>query len=185
MPIVTTTYETALAASEVLGRLRRFDARLVGTLPLDLAVPGSDIDIVCHAPDALAFSAALWSGFRAGRDFSLHQWRGGMRAVVARFRLLGWPFEIFGAPVPVEAQAGWRHFEVERRLLALGGAPFRAEVRAARRLGLKTEPAFAAVLGLCGDPYAALLDLFAADDGILAGLLAGRGCEGRRRCPET
>jgi len=58
---------------------------------------------------------------------------------------------------------------VERRLLAIGGDGFRRAVMAARRSGLKTEPAFAAVLGLDGDPYEALLYLEAVpDEGVNA-----------------
>ncbi|MBB3773641.1 hypothetical protein FHS55_004285 [Angulomicrobium tetraedrale] len=64
-------------------------------------------------------------------------------------------------------QVGWRHFEVEERRLALGGAPFRAAIRVLRHDGLKTEPAFARALGLDGDRYAARLALHAQDDAEL------------------
>jgi hypothetical protein len=56
-------------------------------------------------------------------------------------------------------QTAWRHFLVERRLLELGGPVFRAAVACERAHGMKTEPAFAAVLRLEGDPYRALLYL--------------------------
>ncbi len=84
--------------------------------------------------------------------------------MIAGFRHAGWPFEIFGEPCRLNEQAGWRHFEVERRLLRLGGEQFRARVMAARERGLKTEPAFAAVLGLEGDAYRAMLDIADLDD---------------------
>jgi hypothetical protein len=41
-----------------------------------------------------------------------------------------------------------------------------------RRAGLKTEPAFAAVLNLSGDPYEALLDLETWSDEALIRLVA-------------
>ena len=44
--------------------------------------------------------------------------------------------------------------EVERRLLALGGAPLRHAVMARRRQGARTEPAFAGSLRLEGDQRA-------------------------------
>jgi len=64
---------------------------------------------------------------------------------------------------------------VERRLLAMGGERFRAAVMRQRHQGAKTEPAFAAVLALPGDPYQAMLDLEAQPDAVLAALLRRRG----------
>lgn len=168
-------YDEAVRRSAVLQRLRAFDPRVVGTLPLGVAVPASDIDIVCHAPHAVRFAATLWAHFRGLSDFALHQWMAGERPVVARFRASGWPFEIFGSPTPVQRQAGWRHFEVERRLLALAGEGLRAAVLVLRAQGAKTEPAFASILGLAGDPYAAMLSLHDLPDGALAALLESAG----------
>lgn len=169
------SYEEALRRSRALAHLRAFDPRVIGTLPLGIAVPDSDIDIACHAPDPAAFADVLWRRFGAERGFVLYQWVGDGRPVVARFELRGWPFEIFGALDPVDGQAGWRHFVVERRLLDLGGPALRDAVMAQRRKGLKTEPAFAAAIGLAGDPYAALLDLHDLTDAALDGLLRAGG----------
>jgi hypothetical protein len=152
-------WREALDRSGVLSVLSAFDPRVAGTFPLGIAMPGSDIDVLCHAPDADVFARMIWAAFRGQPGFSMHQWVQGERAVIAAFALDGVPFELFGSPSPVDAQMGWRHFEVERRLLSERGARFREAVMAARRAGLKTEPAFAHVLGLSGDPYAALLEL--------------------------
>lgn len=97
--------------------------------------------------------------------------------MIAFFEAHGWPFELFGHPSPVPLQRGWRHCEVERRLLALGGAPFRQAVMERRHRGAKTEPAFADALRLDGDPYAALLEIHSCDDRQLSRLLATRGFE--------
>jgi len=164
-------FATALAESGVLAALAGFDARVVGTPPLGLDLPGSDIDVVCHAPDGIAFAHRIWEAFAHEQCFALRQWRGGERAIIAAFEAFGWPFEIFAAPRPVQEQAGWRHFEVERRLLALGGAALRERVMARRRAGMKTEPAFADALGLAGDPYRAMIDLYGLPDDALARLV--------------
>lgn len=153
------TYEDALEASGILERLAIFDPHLAGTLPLGIAVAGSDLDVLCHAPDALAFSRQLWAHFAGDAGFLLHQWTGGERAVIARFERHGWAFEVFGSPRPVREQAAWRHLEVEARLLRLGGEDLRRSILARRAAGMKTEPAFADLLGLPGNPYETLLAL--------------------------
>lgn len=165
------SYQTALARSGALKSLAAFDPHIVGTLPLDIAVPGSDIDIACHAPDPRGFASAVWTAFASCEQFSIHQWVGGGRPVVASFRILDWDIEIFGARLPVREQPAWRHFDIERRLLELVGPSLRSAVMRLRLAGLKTEPAFAAAIGLKGDAYSTLLDLQALSDQELASMV--------------
>jgi hypothetical protein len=168
---VRQSWTEALRDSRVLELLAPFEPRIAGTPPLGLDLPDSDIDVLCHAPDPERFSAAVREHFGASEGFSIRQWRSGEPAIVANFRSSGWEFEVFGQAGPVERQAGWRHFRIEQRLLGCGRDPLRKAVMAARRAGLKTEPAFAAVLGLQGDPYLALLDLEQSSDEALATLV--------------
>lgn len=171
-------YQDALDQLGLLETLAPFDPHVVGTLALGVSTPDSDIDIACHAPDARAFAMHLWELYREFDDFSLRQWVGSPRPVIASFSAHGWPFEIFGAVQPVAQQAGWRHFLVEGRLLAMGGNAFHAAVMALRNAGQKTEPAFAAALGLIGDPYHAMLDLQDRSDEDLAIMLRNSGFSG-------
>ena len=168
-------YASAVTSSAVMELLKPFDPRIVGTLPLGIAVPGSDIDIVCHAPDPNAFVDIVWAHYRSADDFLLYRWTSGTRPAIARFVWDGWPFELFGDLLPVDRQQGWIHFEVERRLLALDDGRLRRAVGKLRADGLKTEPAFAAVLGIPGDPYRGLLELSAETDVALRGRLAACG----------
>lgn len=168
-------YQHAIDRLGILEVLRDYDPHVAGTLPLGIDVSGSDIDILCHVPDADAFTQLVWSAFGDFDDFSIRQWTGDERPVIASFEADGWPFELFGHPSAVPLQRGWRHFEVERRLLGLGGAPFRRAVMEKRRQGARTEPAFADSLHLDGDPYVALLEIHSRDDGQLSQMLAERG----------
>lgn len=161
------TYEQAIDDLRILELLAPFNPRIVGTLPIGMAVEASDIDIVCHAADAVHFSVTIWKHLKNACSFSLHQWVSRDRAVVARFIHAGWPFEIFGGARPVEEQAGWRHFFIEKRLLDLDDGRLRKAVMALRVQGQKTEPAFATALGLEGCPYDALLALEAETDKML------------------
>lgn len=171
-------YRAALRQTGMTTALAGFDPHLAGTLPLGIDVPTSDLDVLCHAPDPDAFAAAVWAEFSNEADFAIWQWIEDDRPVIASFTAHGWPFQIFGQAKPVKEQNGWRHFLVERRLLKLGGSVFRAAIARERASGMKTEPAFAIVLRLTGDPYRALLDLERTDDGSLSDLLKAAGFDG-------
>jgi hypothetical protein len=149
--------------------LAPFTPTLVGTFPLGLAIDESDIDIACFALDAGAFETALRAAL-ASASIELRISHAG-EAFVASFSHDGTPYEIYAAPRPVHEQAGFRHMIVEGRLLAIGGASLRERVLLAKRAGTKTEPAFAAILALEGDPYAALLALEAYSDADLRRLV--------------
>lgn len=166
-------YEEAIHNVRALDHLAAFDPRVVGTPPLRLDMPGSDIDIICHAPDTAVFTATLSHAFGHFADFTVAP-SPKVDAIIARFSAHGWPFEIFGQSVPVAQQHGWRHYRIEHRLLELAGSAAHAAVMAFRRQGMKTEPAFAAWLDLEGDPYAALLDLETLDDAELSMRLPSR-----------
>jgi Domain of unknown function (DUF4269) len=169
------SYEEALAECGVLAVLASFDPRIAGTPPLGLDLPGSDIDVLCFAPDAHAFTATVWHNFSSAPNFMAKQLVRAPRPVVASFEAADWRIELYGEPVPVEQQRGWRHFAIERRLLALGGEDLLVAVLALRQQGLKTEPAFAAALRLMCDPYLALLDLGGQNDEALVSVLQAGG----------
>lgn len=172
-------YRQALRRTGLLAVLARYDPHLAGTLPLGLDLPSSDVDLLCHAPDRVLFSAVLWGACHQWPDFSLRQWVSGDQPVTATFSAFGWAFEIFASPQPVREQPGWRHYQVEQRLLALGGPELRASVMRHRHAGAKTEPAFAMALGLTGDApggaYATLLELERATDRRLREILEAAG----------
>lgn len=168
---VRPTYNEALRLSRTLTILADFDARVAGTLPIGVALPDSDIDVICHIGDTERFVATIWSEFAAYPQFMLRQWVGDGRPIIASFVAHDWPIEIFGQAIPVDEQAAWRHFSVERRLLTLGGDEFRKAVMARRRSGAKTEAAFAAVLHLDGDPYRSMFEIASLSDKALMDLI--------------
>jgi hypothetical protein len=80
-------YSEAIAQVGVLETLAAFDPHVAGTPPLGLDLPGTDIDILCHAPDPDAFEAAL-DGLAPYADFAVRRWSNGT-TVVARFAAHG------------------------------------------------------------------------------------------------
>ncbi|TPK59126.1 DUF4269 domain-containing protein [Mesorhizobium sp. B2-4-19] len=165
-------YADAVAGVRVAEHLKDFDWRIVGTPPLGIATANSDIDIICHASDYERFAKVVWGSFGYCLNFSLRQWTSGGRCVVCDFFFDGWEFQVFGDCRAIVDQSAWRHFVVEQRLLNLGGETLRQRVFAERLEGLKTEPAFAKVLGLDGDPFSEMQKLFEAKDEHLHLLIA-------------
>lgn len=158
----------------LLSDLGPFSPTLVGTFPLGLQIEGSDLDIACSAQDLAVFEVALQACLDAHGVTDARSERLAL-APEASVTLVRAPdgaaIEVFCQATPVYAQAGFRHMIVEGRLLALGGEELRDLVCARKRAGQKTEPAFAGILGLIGDPYAALLALERWDDERLEELL--------------
>lgn len=156
---------------EIFRLLAEFDPIAIGTPPLGIATQSSDIDIACSAPDFDRFAHVAQRAFGERQAFSIktpaHL---PDPAIIASFVAMGWEIEIFCQEIATENQWGVRHFRIEKRLLALR-PQLRERIVHLKRDGMKTEPAFAKVLGLTGDPFEALLHLEGRSDGQLEELL--------------
>jgi len=149
---------------------------LAGTIPIGVDLPASDLDVICEAYDLGRFARLITNTYGACPGFLLrHRSIGSLPTVVARFFACGFSVEIFAQPRPVWRQNAVRHMLVERRLLRLGGWWAAQAVRRLKEEGLKTEPAFARVFGLDGDPYRRLSELSWLSDSDLAKVVA-RAC---------
>jgi len=170
----------ALQTLDVFRVLQDYTPLLVGTIPLDIDVEQSDLDIICEAHNLSRFQHDTIKAFGRQAHFQVHEtWKDDLPAVVASFTAAGFPIEIFGQPRPVIDQNGYRHMVVEARLLALGGEEARVRIRELKRAGLKTEPAFARYFQLAGNPYQVLLYLAQLSDEALAATVArGTGSRG-------
>ena len=69
-----------------------------------------------------------------------------------------WPIEIFGQNITTTEQNGYLHMIIEDRLLNLFGKKLIEQIIQLKSQGMKTEPAFAKILKLEGDPYLKLLE---------------------------
>lgn len=142
--------------------LGAFDPVLAGTIPLGIEVAGSDLDIICAVSSAAreGFINILRRQYGHLPAFRLAQSHiSGHETVVCSFRYADEELEVFGQPIPTNQQNAFRHMAVEHALLQAGGEDWRVAVQHLKTQGIKTEPAFATLLQLPGDPYAALLTL--------------------------
>src|SRR5690349_8566471 len=150
-----------LNETDLMKKLSRFNPVLIGTLPLDIFIEGkSDIDISCEVFDVNEFMIVAENQFHSLNNFSIRQKElGSVPSVIVNFELSGFPVELVGQPIPVMEQVAVKHLLIEFALLQFHGKSFREKVLELKVKGMKTEPAFAALLNLSGDPYQALLML--------------------------
>ncbi len=149
-----------LTKNKILSSLKEFDPVLIGTIPINIDIENSDLDIVCHFTDADYFRKQLKEKFENKNNFKL--WENssqGSLAIVCNFFVDDFEIEIFGQNVPTNQQRGYRHMIIEYKILQEKGHEFRKRIIELKEQGYKTEPAFAYELGLEGDPYEALLEL--------------------------
>lgn len=147
-----------LRQTGILSILAAYTPVLAGTVPLDIDTEDSDLDIVCWYRTASDFENIVMENF-AGRDnFSINRSQvNGQDTVIASFRSEEFTIEIFGQDRPVQEQEAVRHMLIEHSIIQEQGDAFKLKIRELKKKGLKTEPAFALLLGLDGDPYKALL----------------------------
>lgn len=152
-------FQSVLDELNLLTRLARFEPTVIGTPPLDIDIDSSDIDIACTAADLRDFESEINADFASAQDFVVEQLtKFHDPAVRAAFRYHGWEIELFCQTLPIREQHGVRHFLIEQRLLD-AEPRLRAKVLQGKQAGQKTEPAFASILRLDGDPYEAMLAL--------------------------
>lgn len=149
-----------LTTHAILEQLSDFTPILTGTIPLQIYIEGSDLDIVCYWRNKAAFIAKLRSCFNTYDRFNLSEFKiGSFETIIANFFVEGFEIEVFGQSRPGKEQPAYQHMLKEYLILQLHGDEFKKNIIALKREGYKTEPAFAKLLGLKGDPYEALLKL--------------------------
>ena len=149
----------AIAELGVFSALSAYSPVLCGTYPIDIDITGSDLDIVMRVDDFGAFSTRVdqlygkLPGYRM-REKEIR----GVPSIKVNFAFGGFPFELFGQPVAAVEQYAYLHMVVEAYLLHKHPV-IRNEIVRLKEQGMKTEPAFAQVFGLMGDPYETVLAL--------------------------
>lgn len=147
-----------LTNNDILSKLERFDPILVGTIPINIDIENSDLDIICCFADKDDFYQAVCNHFRNEKNFKIaEQPNLDTLAIVASFNIENFEIEIFGQNIPTKHQFGYRHFVIEHQLLNQYGEKFRQRIVELKQQGYKTEPAFGLALGLTGNPYTELL----------------------------
>ncbi|MBT1703195.1 DUF4269 domain-containing protein [Fulvivirgaceae bacterium PWU20] len=150
-----------LKQSKILYHLEPFKPVLCGTLPINIFIEGSsDLDIICEVQDFDNLNEVLEANFKTFPGFSItikpvHS----TPSLICGFHVDNFLIEVFAQPIPVNQQAAYKHMLIEHYLLNTHGEQFREKIVELKKQGYKTEPAFAKLLNLKGEPYSALLEL--------------------------
>jgi hypothetical protein len=165
--------------------LHEHSPTLVGTIPLGIELPESDVDIICEVSNHAAFRHLLIHLYGQQELFEIHEGHAQGRTVtVCSFSAsadngvtsVTETVEIFGQCLPIAEQNGFRHLVAEARLLATAQTLLDSDdilrvIRTLKAHGIKTEPAFALAFKLAGDPYQTLLELYNVTDEELTRLV--------------
>lgn len=161
-------YTYVLEQLQLMEILKDFSPYLVGTPPLGIDVHSSDIDVICcYDPKQLHRLKQQLNLFKHHEAWQCQISKRNSSVWICRFKAFDWDLEVYCSTQPVHEQSAFKHFHVEQRLLAMGGEQFREAILDLKRQGVKTEPAFAQCLGLSGDAYELLEQLYEVEDEML------------------
>ncbi|MDH5367934.1 MAG: DUF4269 domain-containing protein [Cyclobacteriaceae bacterium] len=142
----------------IFEKLKNYNPILTGTIPIGIDLPNSDLDIICECYEHVKFYELVSESFANEKNFEISSknWNG-VKSTIAKFQSDRFEIEIFGQPIPTEQQNAYKHMILEYKILTKMGSTFKAQIKKLKKEGLKTEPAFAKLLGLSGNPYEELL----------------------------
>ncbi len=144
----------------IFKNLEIYNPILTGTIPIEIDIEESDLDIICECKNHDVFAEKLRQLYGDKKGFKLHiKTFQGLKSTIASFRAKYFKIEVFGQNILTEKQNAYRHMLIEYKLLKENGIKFKNEIIKLKKDGLKTEAAFAKLLGIKGNPYNELLKL--------------------------
>ncbi|WP_213278345.1 DUF4269 domain-containing protein [Chryseobacterium indologenes] len=148
-----------LAKYQILEKLKAYSPILAGTVPIEIDIEGSDLDIIFEVD--LRFEEDFLDDLMLTRciphDVAVeHPIINGEKCITLNFILEGFPIEIFGQNKPTKQQNAYLHMIAEYKILQEEGEEFKQKIIELKKQGIKTEPAFGILLGL-ENPYEDLL----------------------------
>jgi len=151
-------------AYEILTKYRIFEVLehyspiLAGTIPIEIDIEESDLDIICEVEDKIEFEKFLVQNF-SELDLKIEKITiKEEKSIICNFQLEEFPIEIFAQNMPTIEQNAYRHMIVEYKILQENGEEFKQKIIDLKKKGIKTEPAFGVLLGL-KNPYEDLLKI--------------------------
>lgn len=147
----------------VFEKLKDYSPILAGTVPIEIDIESSDLDIICEVDpqfrDNFLNTVKISRLIPADTDFTIENLViKGKECIVLNFTLEEFPIEIFGQNQPVTEQNAYRHMIAEYKIMQEKGEEFKQKIIELKKKGIKTEPAFGMLMNL-ENPYEDLLKL--------------------------
>ncbi|MFA9559632.1 DUF4269 domain-containing protein [Evansella sp. AB-rgal1] len=142
----------------LMNDLSEFNPIVCGTIPIEIDIEGSDLDIILNVNHFLSFENKVTKLYKNYEKFVLKRTNSRKSPVIkANFLYQGFEFELFGQAQPVTKQYAYLHMIIEYKLM-IQFPEMKEKVIHFKQKGVKTERAFCQVLGLKGeDAYETLL----------------------------
>ncbi|GEN46107.1 DUF4269 domain-containing protein [Alkalibacillus haloalkaliphilus] len=157
---------TAINELNILNDLSRYDPIVCGTIPLQIDLEESDLDVIFNVNNFDDFEQKVLKLYGHLSDFTLERKLIRAESVVkANFNFDGFEFEIFAQNQPTHNQHAYLHMVVQAEILKREES-LKQQIIDLKEKGYKTEPAFCEVLGIDGDPYSGLLE-FGKQNGFI------------------
>lgn len=147
----------------VFEKLSNYSPLLAGTIPIEIDIEGSDLDIICEVDlrfeedflEEIMFTRLIPPEVEVTVEKMVIK---GEKSIVLNFMLEEFPVEIFGQNKPATEQNAFRHMIAEYKILQEKGAEFKQKIIELKKQGIKTEPAFGILMNL-ENPYEDLLKI--------------------------
>ena len=142
---------------KIFEKLQNYSPVLAGTIPIEIDIEGSDLDIICEIQDNFEFEMFLDQTF-PDCDLKIQTLTiNEIESTICNLELEGFPIEIFGQNKPVAQQNAYLHMMAEYKIIQKKGEDFKQKIIDLKKKGIKTEPAFGMLLNL-ENPYQDLLN---------------------------
>mgnify|MGYP003574989658 CR=1 FL=1 len=142
---------------KIFEKMKYYSPILAGTIPIEIDIEGSDLDIICEVKDKVEFKELLNDIFREYSNFKIREdVINNENCIILNVFLDDFEIEIFGQNKPTIQQNAYRHMIAEYKILQEKGEGFKQKIIDLKKQGIKTEAAFGMLLGL-ENPYEDLL----------------------------
>lgn len=143
----------------ILEKLDEYKPIVVGTIPIEINIENSDIDIIGESSDFEKAEHHLTEHFSHYLEFKInHQTTNNESCLTCNFNIDSFEVEIYLENKNPTKQNAYRHMLIEAKLLEKFDESFKNKIIKLKKDGYKTEPAFAKLLDLKGNPYLALFE---------------------------